>query len=75
MFVIFAYGVDYLVDGKYKGSITITLEEGKNRKCGYEGREISSLLDNLTLSNKRVLKKRTVVTTEMIALQGKLKTN
>ena len=69
IFHIFAYSVDYLVNNKYVGSAQLSLEEGKGRVCGFRGRETFSLLQDVKLSNKRVIKRKTTVTTEMIALQ------
>lgn len=72
-FEVFAYSLDYLVDNKFKGSTTLTLEEGRDRELGYHGRETFKLESDLKLNNGRVLKKGTTVTTEMIALQGRVK--
>lgn len=63
------YSLDYFIENKFMGSIKI--EEPDREVCGYSGRKIETLSKNITLSNKKVLKKGTEVKTELVQLYGK----
>lgn len=69
-FDIFGYSVDYRLNGRYIGSVTI--EKPDRDKMGYYGKKIETLTKDLVLKNKKY-KKGTVVTTECYPLCGKFK--
>jgi hypothetical protein len=64
------YSVDYLVQGKYVGSIR--LEQADRTVFGYAGRKTETLTEDIQLSNKRKIKKGTLVTTELFPLNGRI---
>lgn len=63
------YSLDYFVENRFMGSIKV--EEPDREVCGYSGRRIETLTSNITLSNKKVLKKGVEVKTELVQLYGK----
>ena len=63
------YSLDYFVENRFMGSIKV--EEPDREVCGYSGRRIETLTSNITLSNKKVLKKGVEVKTELVQLCGK----
>lgn len=63
------YSVDYFIENKFVGSIKI--EEPDREVAGYGGRRVEILENNVTLSNKKVLKKGDEVKTELVPLCGK----
>mgnify|MGYP001276282270 FL=1 len=67
-FEIFGYSVDYRLNGRYIGSVTI--EKPDRDKMGYYGKKIETLTKDLVLKNKKY-KKGTIVTTECYPLCGK----
>lgn len=69
MFSTIGYAVDYIVNGKYKGSVT--LEQPDRETFGYLGRKTETLTEDIQLSNKRKIKKGTLVTTELFPLNGR----
>jgi hypothetical protein len=68
-FETIGYSVDYFIENKFVGSIKI--EEPDREIVGYSGRRFETLTDNITLSNKKVLKKGVQVKTELVQLFGK----
>lgn len=69
-FEIFGYSVDYRLNGRYIGSITI--DEPDRKTMGYYGKRTETLENDLVIKNKKY-KKGTVVTTECYPLCGKFK--
>ncbi|AFM54781.1 hypothetical protein B620_gp03 [Croceibacter phage P2559S] len=64
------YSVDYLVDGKYKGSIRLGTADRDT--FGYHGRKTETLTEAVTFKNGKKIKAGTVVTTELFPLNGRL---
>lgn len=73
VFEIKGYTIDYYVNGKTIGSIRV--EKPDRELFGYEGKIITTLTEDVTLSNKRIIKKGTVVLTECMPICGKSKLN
>lgn len=70
-FEILGYNLDYYVNNKYIGQV---IKKEKDRKVlSYLGREKTILEEDITLNNKRVIKKGTLVITELNPLCGRLK--
>lgn len=69
-FLIVGYSVDYLVQGKYIGSIR--LEQADRTVFGYAGRKTETLTEDLQLDNNKKVKAGSVVTTELFPLNGRL---
>lgn len=63
------YSVDYFIENKFVGSIKI--QEPDREVYGYQGRRTETLQNNITLINKKVLKKGVEVKTELVPLCGK----
>jgi len=63
------YSVDYFIENKFVGSTKI--QEPDREVYGYQGRRIETLESNITLINKKVLKKGVEVKTELVPLCGK----
>jgi len=64
------YSVDYLVDGKYKGSVR--LESADRDIFGYHGRKTEALTEAVVFKNGKKIKAGQVVTTELFPLNGRL---
>lgn len=65
------FSVDYLIAGKYKGSIR--LEEKDRDTFGYHGRKTETLTEAVTFKNGKKIKAGQVVTTELFPLNGRIK--
>jgi len=63
------YSVDYFIENKYVGSTKV--QEPDREVCGYQGRRIEILKNDVTLLNKKQLKKGVEVKTELVPLCGK----
>ena len=68
----FGYSLDYFTGGKFVGSTTITLDEGRDRVTGYLGRERKVLTEDIVLNNRKLLKSGVEVVIETVPLQGRL---
>ena len=63
------YSVDYFIDNKFIGSTKI--EEPDREVAGYQGRRVDILENDVTLTNRKVVKSGVEVKTELILLCGK----
>jgi hypothetical protein len=69
-FETIGWHVDYLVSGKYIGSLR--LQEKDREIIGYNGRIKTTLEQDITLVNGKKIKKGVEVVTEIFPLNGKL---
>lgn len=67
------YSLDYHVDGKYYGSITI--EDPDREQIGYVGRKYEVATEDIVFRNKKRIKKGTKYYTYMYPLCGKSNIN
>lgn len=64
------YYKEYYISGKFFGSI-MNVEKDRN-EIGYYGKLTEILSENITLNNKKIIKKNTQVTTILYPMCGKI---
>tara|TARA_R100000750_G_C2325840_1_gene88134 strand:- start:332 stop:601 length:270 start_codon:yes stop_codon:yes gene_type:complete len=65
----FGYFLEYMVNGKYMGSINI--EKPDREKIGYCGRKYNVAINDIVFSNKKKIKKGTEYYTHLYPLCGR----
>lgn len=69
VFEILGYTKDYFVNGKLIGYVV--LEKPDREIYGYAGKQKETLDDSITMSNKRIIRKGTEVSTELLPICGR----
>lgn len=72
-FETIGYSIDYLVDGKYKGSLSI--KEKDREVFGYNGRRKEILKTPIVFKNGKKIKAGVLVTTELFPVNGRVINN